>query len=117
MPHEPPDFEVFAMEARLLAKHLRDSDIPQVKPAEGGASADDFLVDFLGWFAPKSCIFIQRHKMWCRLVCVGPGRGRQSRPDWLELYRMLQTDFAECSLQRHLWGLVAGPGNSSHPNV
>ncbi len=34
-----------------------------------------------------------------------------------ELYRIVKADFREIPLQHHLWGLVAGPGNSSHPNV
>jgi hypothetical protein len=46
VPPEPPNFEVFAMEAWLLAEHLRDSDIPQVKLDDEVISKNDFLADF-----------------------------------------------------------------------
>jgi hypothetical protein len=44
---EPIDLEVFAMEAWLLAEHLRGSDISHVKLDDEVISADDFLTDFL----------------------------------------------------------------------
>ena len=45
-PPEPPALEVFAMETWLLAEHLRDSAITQVKLDDEIISADDFLADF-----------------------------------------------------------------------
>jgi hypothetical protein len=45
VPPKPPNLEVFAMEAWLLAEHLRDSDIPLVKLDDEVISKDDFLAD------------------------------------------------------------------------
>jgi hypothetical protein len=45
-PSESPNFELFAMEAWLLAEHLRSSDISRVKLDDEVLSVEDFLTDF-----------------------------------------------------------------------